>query len=294
MYRLPEYDYYKPRNLEEALKLLDKLGDARVLAGGTDLILDMKTGRYKPKSVIDIGGLKELKYIIDTGEALRIGALTTIQELVDSPIVYSKTPLLWEAATRFAYWQIRNMATIGGNLCNASPAADTAPPLLVYDAVVKAASLSGERYIPIGDFFLGPRHVSLGRSELLVEVIVPYKSLEKYGSAYAKIGRRRGHDISVVAAAAAIRVEDGLIADARVALNSIAPTPIRARSVEKYLVGRRPGIEVFREASKLVSSDVSPITDVRAPAEYRLHAAMVLVEDLLLESYKRAFRGGQE
>jgi carbon-monoxide dehydrogenase medium subunit len=294
MYRLPEYDYYKPRNLEEALKLLDKLGDARVLAGGTDLILDMKTGRYKPRSVVDIGGLKELKYIIDTGEALRIGALTTIQELVDSPIVYSKTPLLWEAAIRFAYWQIRNMATIGGNLCNASPAADTAPPLLVYDAVVKAASLSGERYIPIGDFFLGPRRVSLGRSELLVEVIVPYKSLEKYGSAYAKIGRRRGHDISVVAAAAAIRVEDGLIADARVALNSIAPTPVRARSVEKYLVGRRPCIEVFREASKLVSSDVSPITDVRAPAEYRLHIAMVLVEDLLLESYKRAFRGGQE
>jgi len=288
MYRLPGFEYYRPLSLEEALVLLDKLEDAMVLAGGTDLVLDLKTGRYKPKSIVDTSGLKELKYIVDTGEALRIGALTTIQELVDSPIIASKTPLLWEAAREFAYWQIRNMATIGGNLCNASPAADTAPPLLVYEAVVKAVSTSGERYIPVTEFFLGPRRTALDKKELLVEVVVPYRNLERHGYAYRKIGRRRGHDISIVSVAVALRVDDGLITDTRIALNSVAPVPIRARSIEEFLLGKEPSIDLFRDGSKLVDRDISPISDVRAPAEYRLHVSRILVEELLLEIHINA------
>ncbi|MEM0470483.1 MAG: xanthine dehydrogenase family protein subunit M [Desulfurococcaceae archaeon] len=294
MYRLPEYEYYKALSVEDAVKFLAERRDVKVLAGGTDLVLDMKTGRYRPKYVVDISGISSLKYIRDTGESLHVGALTTIQELLDSSIVAEKTPLLRLVAREFAYWQIRNMATIGGNLCNASPAADTAPSLLVYEAVVKAVSIRGERFIPITDFFLGPRQIALAPDELLVEVIVPYRKLGKAGFAYTKIGRRRGHDMSVVAVAVALKLEDGVISDVRIALNSVAPKPVRAYTVERALVGKKPTLEVFEEASKLVVKDISPITDVRAPAEYRLYLSKLLVRELLLEATKGAYRGGFE
>ncbi|MET1159539.1 MAG: xanthine dehydrogenase family protein subunit M [Thermoprotei archaeon] len=287
-YRLPDFEYRRASSVEEAVKLLNELENAKILAGGTDLLLDMKIGRYKPKYVIDISGIRELKYIRDTGEELRIGALTTIQEILDSPIVREKTPLLYLAAREFGYWQIRNMGTIGGNLCNASPAADTAPPLLVYEAIIRARSIEGERLIPITEFFHGPRQIELKNNELLVEVIVPYKKLEDYGYSYAKIGRRRGHDISVVAVATAIKIEDGVVADARIALNSVAPKPIRARSAEKVLIDKKPSDELFEEAANAVTKDISPISDVRAPAEYRLYMSRLLVRETLREAFEKA------
>jgi carbon-monoxide dehydrogenase medium subunit len=294
MYRMPEFEYVKARSLAEALELLDKLEGAKPLAGGTDLLVDVKIGRLKLRYVVDIGGLKELKYLRDTGESLEIGALTTIQEILDSPLVERKARLLWLAAREFAYWQVRNMATIGGNLCNASPAADMAPPLLVYEALLKIASSRGERLVPITEFFLGPRQTVLQKGELLVEVVVPYKKLEGAGFYYAKIGRRLGHDISVVAVAAAVKLEEGVVADARVALNSVAPRPIRAYSVEKALIGREPSVEVIEEVAELVERDISPISDVRAPAEYRLYMSKLLVREALLEASKSAWRGGVE
>jgi len=291
MYRLPEYEYHRVSSLEEAIELLAKLKDVRVLAGGTDLIVDMKTGRYKPSHIIDISGLRELDYIRDSGEALYIGALTTIQEILDSPIVAIKVPLLSMAAREFAYWQVRNVATIGGNLCNASPAADMAPPLLVYDAVLRAVSLRGERFIPISEFFLGPRQTALSPGELLTEVIVPYKGLEKAGLAYAKVRRRLGHDMSIVASAVAVKLEDGVISDVRIALNSVAPTPVRAYTVESAMRGEKPTYDLIERASELVAKDVAPITDVRAPAEYRLYMSRLVVRELLLEAVKKAYRG---
>lgn len=295
MYSLPDFAYLRPGSLEEALELLSKYGeDARVLAGGTDLLLDMKIGRYRPKYVIDIGHISELRYITDSGGALRIGALTTIQDLLESPLVAERAPLIAMAAERFAYWQIRNAATIGGNLCNASPAADMAPPLLVYEAAIRARSSRGERLIPITEFFLGPRRTAMRPDELLVEVVVPYSQLSGAGFAYAKIGRRAGHDISLVAVAVALKLADGVIDDARIALNSVAPTPVRAKSVEGALIGRAASPELFEEASKLVINDISPISDVRAPAEYRSYMSRLLVRELLMESFRRAKWGGSE
>lgn len=292
MLPLPRFEYHKPSTLREVLELLENLDDVRVLAGGTDLLVDMKIGRYTPRHVVDIGGLRELRYIEDDGWILRVGALTTIQEILESDTIARRTPLLRLAAEKFAYWQIRNVATIGGNLCNASPAADMAVPLLVYNAQVKAVSLNGERYIPITEFFLGPRKTALRKGELLVEVVVPYRDLEGAGLAYAKTGRRRGHDISIVSAGVALKLHGGLISDARIALNSVAPTPVRAREVEKRLIGAKPSLELFEEVSKLVVKDISPITDVRAPAEYRVHISVVLVRELLIEAFRTAFKGG--
>jgi carbon-monoxide dehydrogenase medium subunit len=285
MYAIPrDVEIVVARNLREAIEYMSKLKDARVMAGGTDLIVDLKMGRFKPKYVVYIGGLQELKYIHDDGTSLRIGALTTIQEILDSRIVTTKTPLLKAVAEKFAYWQIRNAATIGGNICNASPAADMALPLLVHSALVKVESLEGSRLVSIRDFFKGPRQTALKPGEIVTEIIVPHGDMDGYSYAYFKAGRRLGHDLSLVAVACAVKTGGGVILDARIALNSVAPTPIRATTVERTLIGKRASPEVIEEVSKLVVHDISPISDVRAPAEYRLHMAKLLTREALLEA----------
>ncbi len=284
-YSLPQFKYYKPQALDEALKLLNELDEARVIAGGTDLLIDMRIGRYRPKNIIDINDLNELKYIVDDGNWIRIGALTRLQELIDSEIVREKLPILYEAVYHMASWQIRNMATIGGNLCNASPAADTAPPLMVLEAKLRVINIEGERTIDIREFFLGPRKTVLKRNELLKEIMVPvYKD---YGYSYMKLGRRNSFTLSIVSVASLLKVEDNVFSDVRIALNSIAPTPIRAFSAEKYLVGRKVTIDSIKAASKLVVKDISPITDIRATAEYRRDMAIVLTYDALKVALKR-------
>jgi len=284
-YSLPQFKYYKPQALDEALKLLNELDEARVIAGGTDLLIDMRIGRYRPKNIIDINDLNELKYIVDDGNWIRMGALTRLQELIDSEIVREKLPILYEAVYHMASWQIRNMATIGGNLCNASPAADTAPPLMVLEAKLRVISIEGERTIDVREFFLGPRKTVLKRNELLKEIMVPvYKD---YGYSYMKLGRRNSFTLSIVSVASLLKVEDNVFSDVRIALNSIAPTPIRAFSAEKYLVGRKVTIDSIKAASKLVVKDISPITDIRATAEYRRDMAIVLTYDALKVALKR-------
>ncbi|WP_042667547.1 FAD binding domain-containing protein [Desulfurococcus amylolyticus] len=286
-YRLPEIRYYRPSTLDEALKLLGELSEkARILAGGTDLVLDLKIKRYNVSDLIDISKLNELRYIIDEGDRIRIGALTSIQEIADSSVIAEKAPSLKKAADEFAYWQIRNMATIGGNLCNASPAADTAPPLLVHEALVKTASIEGERIIPITEFFKGPRQTALKPSEILVEVAIPSKPQPPWRHAYYKLGRRRGHEISVTSIAIAASIDAGVFQDIRIALGSMAPTPVRARSVEVFLKGRKVSESVIEEAVEKLSSDVKPISDVRASAEYRLHVSKALLKDMLLKLVK--------
>jgi CO/xanthine dehydrogenase FAD-binding subunit len=288
MYTIPrDVEIVVARNLREAIEYMSKLKDARVMAGGTDLIVDLKMGRFKPKYVVYIGGLQELKYIHDDGTSLRIGALTTIQEILDSRIVVTKTPLLKAVAEKFAYWQIRNAATIGGNICNASPAADMALPLLVHSALVKVESLEGSRLVNIRDFFKGPRQSELKTGEIVTEIIVPHGDMNGYSYAYFKAGRRLGHDLSLVAVACAVKTGGGVILDARIALNSVAPTPIRAVTVERTLIGKRASPEVIEEVSKLIVHDISPISDVRAPAEYRLHMAKLLTREALLEALGR-------
>ena len=284
-YRLPQFKYYRPQVLDEALKLLNELDEAKVIAGGTDLLIDMRIGRYRPKNIIDINDLNELKYIVDDGDWIRIGALTRLQELIDSEIVREKLPILYEAVYHMASWQIRNMATIGGNLCNASPAADTAPPLMVLEAKLRVISIEGERTIDVREFFSGPRKTVLKRNELLKEIMVPvYKD---YGYSYMKLGRRNSFTLSIVSVASLLKVEDNVFSDVRIALNSIAPTPIRAFSVEKYLVGRKVTIDSIKAASKLVVKDISPVTDIRATAEYRRDMAIVLTYDALKVALKR-------
>jgi carbon-monoxide dehydrogenase medium subunit len=287
-YKLPEIEYIRVSELDEALRLLSRKEDVKVLAGGTDLVVDMKIGRYRPKTVIDISGIKDLRYIVDEGDKVRIGALTRMQDIVESPVIREKLPVLAEAVSMLGSWQIRNMATVGGNLCNASPAADSAPPLLVHEARIKLASIEGTREIPITEFFVGPRKTAMYKTELLQEVIVPYDADFAKSYSYVKLGRRNAFTLSVVAVATVLKVRDGVFEDVRIALNAVAPTPVRARSVESFLKGREVGSEAIEKASELVLNDISPISDVRASAEYRKHASKILVKDTLLKALEKA------
>jgi len=235
-YRIPEINYFRASTLEEALELISKLEGVKVLAGGSDLLIDLKIKRYEVKNVVDISGIKELNYIEDRGDHVAVGAATKLQDIVESPIIAAKAPVLAEAVNEMASWQVRNVATIGGNICNASPAADTAPPLLVLNAKLHLVSLEGEREVPITEFFLGPRKTVLRKGELLKEIVVPYE--RGAGASFIKLGRRNAFTLSVVAVATLVKVRNGIFDDVRVALNSVAPKPVRATSVEKFLKNR--------------------------------------------------------
>jgi carbon-monoxide dehydrogenase medium subunit len=277
-YQIPKLNYHKPKDLNEALKLLKELGDAKPIAGGTDLMVDMKIGRVKTRNLIDISDLREIRKIEFHKDSIIIGAAVTLQEIISNEKIRREIPILVEATENMGSWQIRNMATIGGNLCNASPAADMAPPLMVLNSKLKLSSINGDRVIPLEKFFKGPRQTELMADELLTEIIVPRESCNA-GMKFIKIGRRRAHTLSIVAVAVAVRTMEDKIEYIRIALNSIAPTPIRAYKTEEELIGSRVN-EVEGKVKKLIE-EIKPISDVRASAEYRREMAVKITIDAL-------------
>lgn len=285
---LPKFNYYAPLSLDEVVNLMENLDNYLLLAGGTDIIPGMRLGKVRPGAIISLKNLKrELSYIRLDGEIIKVGALTSLRDIEKSKLIKEKAPVLYEAVSQMASIQVRNMATIGGNLCNASPAADTALPLLILDAEAVGFSPSGERSIPMKDFFLGPGKTALRRNEVLKEVrFTP----EQGGAMFLKIGRRRGEDIAVASAASLLKVEDSKIVEARVALGSVAPTPMRAYGAEKLLKGEEPSDELFEKAASKAAAECSPITDVRASAEYRRKVVKVLVKRSLKGAFERGKR----
>lgn len=280
-YQLPKFNYHKPKDLNEALKLLRELKDAKPIAGGTDLMVDMKIGRMKTGNLIDISNLKELRKIEFHKDNVIIGAAVTLQEIINDERIRREIPILAEAAESMGSWQIRNVATIGGNICNASPAADMAPPLMVLNSKLKISSINGDRIIPVEKFFKGPRQTELMAEEILTEIIVPRESCNA-GMKFMKIGRRRAHTLSIVATAVAVRTTEDKIEYVRIALNSIAPTPIRAYKTEEELIGSR--IDEVDVKVKKLTEEIKPISDVRASAEYRREMAVKITMEALKKS----------
>jgi len=284
-----EYEYYEPRSLKEALELLDRYGDqARILAGGTDLLVKMKARLIEPRVLINVKKIDGLRYIVEDGEQVRIGALTRLRDVENSELVKKYIPALHDAVKSMGSIQIRNMATIGGNLCNASPAADTAPPLLVHNAKVVLSSVGGDRVLPLTEFFKGPGLTVLKPNELLREIIVE-KSIAG-SSAFKKVSRV-AVDLAVASAAVYVEVEDGFIRNARIALGSVAPKPLRAVRTESLLRGLRIDSREVLNALKTIDVEISPITDVRSTADYRRYVSKVLVLDALEVAYAR-LKGG--
>ncbi len=283
---LPKFEYYKPSTLDEALELLSKFkNDAKILAGGTDLVVDLRSKIKRPKAIIDIKGIKELhklEYI--EGKGLIIGATVTLNELLEYPVVKSKFHVLYDSIRQLADMQLRNRATLVGNICNASPAADSAPALLVLDAKVKAVSKRGERVIEIKDFFKWVKKTTLEPDEIVTEVFIPEPPEGSRGKYYK--ATRNVEDLAIVGVA-------GLVAYpnepskriVRLAYASVAPTPIRVYEVEEIFKKNEPLPKLIEEAVNVVLKKVSPITDVRGSDWYRRHLVDVLTRKLLIELF---------
>ena len=264
--------YKAPTSLEEAAGIL-RGGNVTVLAGGTDLMPQMQAGRMRFQPVLmNVRRVPELKGIAEQGAAVRIGALATITELLESALVRERLGILWQACDHFASDQIRNVATIGGNLCNASPAGDTLVPLLALNArVVLASKPNGAlqtRRVPLAEFLLGPGRTCRGPAELLVAVEVPLPPAGFAGEFY-KHGTRPGLDIAAISIAVAARREDAVLRDVRVAFGAVAPTPIRAPRTEAALEGRSPDAAMLEAAAQAALEEIQPISDLRASDWYR-------------------------
>lgn len=276
--------YLAPRRLDEALQAMAD-GDATVFCGGTDLAPQTESGmrQYKPK-LLNIRHIEGLDVIEGKGDKVRIGAVTTISEIRRNLALAEIAPVLVEAAEHFASEQIRNAASVGGNLCNASPAGDMSPPLLVLGASVELACWRDgavqTRRIPLERFFISPGKTVKLPEELLTAVLFDRPAADFVGK-FRKSGPRPALEISTVSVALGARVADGRLSDVRVAMGSVAPTPLRARHVEAALEGKPLDAATIATAVAGTAEDAKPIDDVRASAWYRGHLVRVFVEEVL-------------
>ncbi len=284
---VPDFDYLEPASLEEAVALLTRHGDGvRVLAGGTDLIVRMKLERLAPRYLLSIQKIPGLGGIVSENGGVRIGARTPIRELRNDPRVRAWYPALAEACAAFSSTPVQVMGTIGGNLCNASPASDCAPPLIAFGAEAVIFGPGGERWLPLDEFFLGPGRTALRMGELLVAVALR-QPRQGTGSAFLKVSRVAA-DIAKVNGAFTVVREGDRVVDCRLAFGSVAPTPVRARGAEAFLTGRAFGTELVAEVTGAAMEEVSPIDDVRSAAWYRREMVRVLTHDGLHRAWEQA------
>jgi xanthine dehydrogenase small subunit len=271
--------YYRPRSLEEALEILvQRAGEVRPIAGGTDILVAAKDGGVDRATLFDLGMVPELKGIEDAGDHVRIGAAVTHAEIVASPLLARWCPALPQASAVVGGPQIRNRGTLGGNLAHGSPAGDAIPPLFAADAVVDVVSVSDRRSLPIAQFFTGPGRTVLARDELILGVHIPKRPGVR--AAFLRLGQRQAQAISKVSLAVAMTFKDGRPDWTRVALGAVAPTVIRAPETERALMAG--GYDALQRAMEAVREEVRPIDDVRSTSAYRRAMAAVLLERAIL------------
>jgi carbon-monoxide dehydrogenase medium subunit len=281
---MKNFEYLEPKTVEEAVSLLAEHKDeAKVLAGGTDLIVQMKLKKQAPKYLVNIKNISDLDYIRYDNEFLRIGALTTFSTLSKSPIVQKNFTVLIDAVHAVGPLQIRNRGTVAGNICNASPSADTAPSLLALGAEVKIVSLGAERIVPIKEFFKGPFMTCLEAGELLTEILVP-SIPPNTGGIYLWLPKRTAADETLVGVATLMTLDPGgVCSSVRIGLGSVASTPIRAEKAEKLLKNKKIDDGFLREVGEIAVDEAAP----RSRAEYRASMVGVLVIRALKESVRK-------
>lgn len=287
--RLPHFDYAAPTTVAEALRLLAEKGPgARVLAGGTDLIIRMRHGLIKPSAVIHLGGiaaLRTISYKPKTG--LSIGAAATLAEVATHPDIRRRYPAVAFAAGETANVQVRNLGTVGGNLCNAAPSADNAPTLIALKAEMVLAGPGGERRVALDQFFKGPGQTVVAPGEILTAIQVPPPPPFS-GAAYQQVSARGKVDICAASVGAAVVFEGELCREIRIVLGAVGPTPLRALQTEDLVRGKAWTPELIARAGEQAAGEARPITDMRASADYRRQMVGVLTRRALLEAQKRA------
>jgi CO/xanthine dehydrogenase FAD-binding subunit len=287
---LKPFGYVATTNIGDALALLAEHGaSARILAGGTDLVVDLKSASHMPGLLIDISRVEELRSIVVAADGLHIGALATHSEIMCSPLICDMFPALVDAAHSIGAVQTRNLGTLGGNLMTCVPSMDSGPALVALDARATIASQVRRRQLPLEEMFLGPRRTNLCADELLLEVVIPVENLGK-PAAFQKFGLRKGQALALVNAAAGFWLDRdaGSSVAPRIALGAVAPTVIRAPEAEAYLAGRAITTEVMAEAGRIAANEAKPISDIRASANYRRDLIAVLVKRALESAYTRA------
>ncbi|MCF8041923.1 MAG: xanthine dehydrogenase family protein subunit M [Desulfarculaceae bacterium] len=279
---MAEGEFFRAASPQEAAGLLAQHGgSARVLAGGTDLMVAVNKRMFKPQVIIYLGDAG-MSGISQEGDALLIGAATPLSVIQASPLVADKTPLLAAAIKQMASPAIRNAGTIGGNLANASPAADTATPLLALGASLKLVGAKGEREVPLAEFFTGPGQSVLGADEIIAQVKVPAQPAEAKW-AYRKVGKRKAQSLSVVSVAVYCSISGGQVSGAAIALGAVAPTPLLAQDAAGLLQGKTLDEATIAAAAKAAAEATSPIDDARGTAWYRKRASEAVVKQLLTE-----------
>jgi CO/xanthine dehydrogenase FAD-binding subunit len=277
---LSSYSLERPRTLDEALEILSSDQKAQPFAGGTDLMVLLEAGRLPVARYVNLWGLRGLRGIEERADAVALGALTTYTDVRRSALLQMDYPMLGRAASETGGIATQNRGTIGGNIANASPAADTPPALLAYDAELELQSASGVRRLPYRQFHTGYKKMALQTGEIIARVLLPRRE-PGWRDYYRKVGPRRAQAISKVCLAASARSNGSLLTDVRIALGSVAPCVVRCVSVEDALKGRRVDDAVIGEAQKALANDIAPIDDIRSTAQYRLRVAQNLLGEFL-------------
>jgi carbon-monoxide dehydrogenase medium subunit len=290
--RLPRFEYLEPETLLEACNLLSQhKGKAKVIAGGTDLLVKMKKGEIAPKYLIGLDSIPNLDYIThDEASGLKIGILTTLGTLQMSPLIQSRYNVLAQAIHKLAFPQIRSLATLAGNLCNAAPSADSAPALIVIGARLKLASATGERTISVEEFFTGPYKTVLGSGELLAEIQILNPPCHSAGI-YLKHSLRHTHDLPTANVAVMITLEPNkdICKDIRIALGTVTPTPMRATEAEDILRGKPFKDKLIEQVAQMAAGESRPRNSlVRGPAEYRREVTKVLTRRAVIQALNKA------
>lgn len=287
---IADFEYFAPKTVKEALSLFFEYKEkAKIIAGGQSMLVIMKQGLFAPEYLIDIKGIAALDYIkYDEGKGLRIGALTVHRAIEKSPVIQKHFGVLSEMERNLATIQTRNWGTIGGNLCHGDPAGDPAPVLIALKAELKLASLRRERIIEVEEFSKDYLEVDLQTGEMLTEIQVPTPPPHT-GTAYEKLTVMKG-DMGIVGAAVSITLSpgDGVCQDARIALGSCAPIPLRAQKAEKRLIGEAVTDALLAEAGEVAATETAPPADVHGSAEYRREMVKVFVRRAAIKALERA------
>lgn len=286
---LPDFELHEATSLEEATDLLARHGSsARLLAGGTDLLVDLKSGRVRCDHLISIKRICELRGILATADSIRIGALTTVTELSRSALIQREFASILDATRDMAATQIRNLATVGGNIASAVPCADLPPILMVLGSSVCLWSKEGVRSVPMGSFYVGPRQTVLRSSEAVTFIDIPLPE-SGFGAAYARLALRDGNAIAVASVAAGLTLnEQGTIRDVRIALGAVAPTPRLVQLPESIMVGGSGDEGALDGAAVAAMEAAEPISDIRGSAEYRREMVGILTRRALKTALFRA------
>ncbi|NIM59939.1 MAG: xanthine dehydrogenase family protein subunit M [Candidatus Aminicenantes bacterium] len=272
---LSEIRFHTPKNLAEALEVLGELKEARIVAGGTDLYVDIKQGLIEARDIISLHKIEELKGIEKKDKKIRIGAMVTAQDIISSSIISQNITALADAAQSVASYQIRSMATIGGNLSSAVPSADLPPVLITAEATVELRCTESSREVSLSEFFRGPRETVCKTEELLTFIFVPFPP-PNTGISYQKFALREANALAVASVASRLTLKDGKIDRAAIVLGAVGPTPVEALKTSEFLSGKEPSYSLFKEASLMAKEEGKPISDIRGSVWYRKELIQIL------------------